>query len=499
MQEETVLLEMLRKEVLEEQNNAIEDLFLISNMKETSLLFSNDSEATRIVNSAIFAMIRARDYYDQIRILDAKGMEWVRFDYNDGTPKSIAKEELQDKSDRYYFLNAQDLKPGQVYISPFDLNVEGAAITIPFKPMIRYVMGIYDGTCDVPVGFVVINYLGQRILNKLHEAENSGQENLSLVNGQGYYLYGSDSRMPWGFQLPEHASANLSTLDPKLWARMQEASAGNFSKKSSFQFFTTLEPTDSAMSRIAQLRGGTTEETVLSEQSGQQWFLIKDISKEQWLAQINYLREVFLVNALIGFLVLVILSVMYAKIRMANESMQEQLVREATYDFLTGTYNRNAGFSLLTNLVKLTARNNQISILCFLDLNSLKLVNDRYGHDQGDLFIVSLVEMLKNTLRSTDTIIRLGGDEFLVLAPTCTKEAITPKFEEANELLKSKGKEVGCPVPWTFSFGCIEIPADGSKTADTLIAEADALMYRNKQQMKASLALLASVKDEADR
>ena len=74
-----------------------------------------------------------RRVYDQIRFIDADGMEVVRANFNDGNPALVPAHELQDKSSRYYFQQAMELEPGQIYLSLFDLNVEGHEVEIPIK------------------------------------------------------------------------------------------------------------------------------------------------------------------------------------------------------------------------------------------------------------------------------------------------------------------------------------------------------------------------------
>ncbi|MGH0053675.1 MAG: hypothetical protein ACQ5SW_09830, partial [Sphaerochaetaceae bacterium] len=136
-QNEIGRLETIRTQIRSMQGHVIEDMFLLSTMQEANLILQSD-DATAKETLAYFAtrLMRSRNYYDQIRLLDAQGMERLRVDYRDGQPQVIAESFLQDKSKRYYYQNSKTLKPNQLFISPLDLNVENEVIELPEKPMV---------------------------------------------------------------------------------------------------------------------------------------------------------------------------------------------------------------------------------------------------------------------------------------------------------------------------------------------------------------------------
>ena len=73
--------------------------------------------------------------YDQLRYLDDQGNELMRINYNNGNPEKVPEKLLQNKKDRYYFTETIKLGPGEIYMSKFDLNIEGNSIEQPVKPM----------------------------------------------------------------------------------------------------------------------------------------------------------------------------------------------------------------------------------------------------------------------------------------------------------------------------------------------------------------------------
>ena len=91
-----------------------------------------------------FRFLSNKKRYDQLRFIGAEGKERVRINYNDGIPYIVASETLQDKSGRYYFTDSIALRPGDIYISPLDLNIEHGQIEVPIKPMIRFATVVPD-------------------------------------------------------------------------------------------------------------------------------------------------------------------------------------------------------------------------------------------------------------------------------------------------------------------------------------------------------------------
>lgn len=126
---------------------------------------------------------------DQVRYLDATGFERLRVDFLGSVAKPAETERLQDKSKRYYFLEAKDLPEGDLYISPLDLNVERGEIERPFKPMLRYAVPVFvEGRRS---GVAVLNYDAGQFLDDL-------PRDVMLVDQDGHYLHHPDSAKEWG-------------------------------------------------------------------------------------------------------------------------------------------------------------------------------------------------------------------------------------------------------------------------------------------------------------
>lgn len=166
--------------------------------------------------------------------------------------------------------------------------------------------------------------------------------------------------------------------------------------------------------------------------------------------------------------------------RQLDESnrVMDALRDAALTDTLTSVYNRRYGMLELERLREKRAA----FALCFLDIDHLKFVNDRYGHEEGDRYILTVVRVLSECFPPPATVSRMGGDEFLVLLPQCNDI-------EAVRQLKQAAKQISqLPATYrpTISFGVVESTAEDTRTPEELMKLADARMYRQKQQTKAA-------------
>lgn len=193
--------------------------------------------------------------YDQIRLLDVTGHELVRVNYQSGSPLMEHKENLQNKSERYYFIEAMQLGPDEIYISPLDLNMEHGAIEQPHKPVMRFAISIFspDG---VRRGILVLNYLGERLLNHFRRAGSNAAESIYLLNSDGYWLSSPRTEDAWGFLLPH--GRNFSKLDSEAWMRISKTVAGQFRRGEMLYTYETITPRSVADQTTHQEQGVVT-------------------------------------------------------------------------------------------------------------------------------------------------------------------------------------------------------------------------------------------------
>ncbi len=174
-----------------------------------------------------------------------------------------------------------------------------------------------------------------------------------------------------------------------------------------------------------------------------------------------------------------------------KRNMLRQLMHQAHHDALTELPNRILFNDRLTLALTQAKRNKAHLAVLFLDLNRFKLVNDMLGHAMGDQLLKGVAQRLKNCVRDSDTVSRLGGDEFTLLLPQISHEEDAAKV--ARKILKSLYH------PWvlcgqefhiTASIGIALYPNDG-EDAETLLKHADTAMYRAKEHGQNNYQLFA--------
>jgi diguanylate cyclase (GGDEF)-like protein/PAS domain S-box-containing protein len=164
-----------------------------------------------------------------------------------------------------------------------------------------------------------------------------------------------------------------------------------------------------------------------------------------------------------------------------RKQVEGRLQRLALYDSLTGLPNRTLFFDRIDQLLALAKRNSYVLALLFLDLDGFKQVNDTFGHDVGDELLRQVADRLANAMRKSDTIARMGGDEFIGLCGRIAEaeDAAVVAKKIIEQLLKPyTSGENTCTIG--VSIGISIYPDDGGDS-DTLLKKADMAMYRVKQ------------------
>lgn len=124
----------------------------------------------------------------QIRLLTASGQEWVRVDrLADGEVVVVPEARLQNKHDRYYFQDAMQMKPGQIYISPLDLNVEFGVIEKPERPVVRLATPVGDRVSGIQ-GLLIINLHADILLTQIQEMADGRHGSAYLLDSAGHYV-----------------------------------------------------------------------------------------------------------------------------------------------------------------------------------------------------------------------------------------------------------------------------------------------------------------------
>lgn len=166
------------------------------------------------------------------------------------------------------------------------------------------------------------------------------------------------------------------------------------------------------------------------------------------------------------------------------EKTNERLRNLSLTDELTGLNNRR-GFMILSNgLLKFARRANHPLCLLYIDMDSLKSINDTYGHAQGDTALTHFAHILTKTFRESDVIARMGGDEFAVLTIDATESNLNVIQARLQSNVDTHNLEAVRGYALSFSLGIIRVDLDSTFTVEALLAQADQAMYAHKKKRK---------------
>ncbi len=162
----------------------------------------------------------------------------------------------------------------------------------------------------------------------------------------------------------------------------------------------------------------------------------------------------------------------------------EALLRRANHDPLTGALTRRSGTELLEFFFRLANDKSAPLTVAFIDIDDFKAINDTFGHDVGDDALRQAAEVLNDGLRDADTIVRWGGEEFLLVLNETSVDGARVVFERIQARWLGERPDGG---PLTASVGVAERISDAAQTWDALVKLADERMYGAKNQGKAQV------------
>ena len=205
--------------------------------------------------------------YDQVRYINEKGMEVIRINWDGAV---VPSDQLQNKADRRYFQKAEELAPGQYYISAVDLNVEHGQVEQPIKPVVRIVVPVFDPT-GARRGIYIINYLVENSVARLMKFTPQYQQRLRMLNPAGYWIKASDPNQEWGYMLPERKSLTLAQSDPPLWAQIASQPEGQTPYRGGFISWARVVPKNIVTSPTDVVTADDDFLVIASEISAKEW------------------------------------------------------------------------------------------------------------------------------------------------------------------------------------------------------------------------------------
>ncbi|MET0069787.1 MAG: PAS domain S-box protein [Candidatus Thiodiazotropha sp.] len=257
-------------------SNVISDLIFLSSYIERQGFAEDGLLHGTQVGQLFYTFIKEKRLYDQVRFIDLNGQERVRVNFSSGQPELVPPAQLQDKSKRYYFLETMALPPGEIYISPLDLNIEEGEIERPFKPVMRFAVPIHLGDGEKK-GILVLNYLGERLLNDFNRAAANIADHIHLLNAQGYWLSSPNRGDEWGFMLAH--KRRFSASHAEAWGEIGDLGSGQLRTPSGLLTFETVTPWIVA----SQTMHGISESGYAIPPDTSHWKVVSEVPQARYL------------------------------------------------------------------------------------------------------------------------------------------------------------------------------------------------------------------------
>jgi len=472
------LMELQRLALENEFDHVTADLLFLSNQNELDDFLVSDSYTDRAkVQKEFLDLARIKGAYDQIRFIDASGMERVRVNFKDDVVGMVPVDELQNKADRYYFKDAMAMGQSGISVSPLDLNVELGVVEQPYKPVIRFGTPVLD-QLGRKRGVVILNYLARNLLDKIESVSRASGGEPMLLNQSGYWMLCQDKGFEWSFMFSGREGVSFARMFAQEWERMQGQDEGQFMTAQGLFSFRRIYPLREVMGRntVAQ----TLTAPTVGPESEYSWVLVSRVAPTMLKAHRSSLvRRLFLFGAAL-FLMVSLGAWALALAVTRRRLYQAQLFKMALHDALTDLPNRKLFFERLDVCLEHAGRHERKAGVLYVDLDGFKKVNDTMGHEAGDDLLCLVASALKKSSRKSDTVARLGGDEFAVIlfeidgvdGVRLAGEKIVAALNQPFEL-KAGTAHIGASV------GAVVYP-DNGLTAEELVKQADSAMYLAK-------------------
>ncbi len=262
---ETINIKNSRGTIDKNLENITADLMILSQHNSFTQIVTD----TNTLAEDMLIMIGEKHSYEQLRYINETGMEAVRVNFNKGQPNIVADDKLQNKANRYYFKETLTLLRGEVFISPFDLNVEHGKIELPYKPMLRFGTPVFDKQGHKR-GIIIINYFGAELIHDLLVAAPNITDHIALLNSDSYWLHNPDPELEWGFML-EH-DQRFKNQFPGSWKQITETDSGQFLDSNGLFTFDTVYPLS------GKQKVGSSIRTVNAMSSNYYWKIVSHVS-----------------------------------------------------------------------------------------------------------------------------------------------------------------------------------------------------------------------------
>ena len=160
-----------------------------------------------------------------------------------------------------------------------------------------------------------------------------------------------------------------------------------------------------------------------------------------------------------------------------------QSIQLATIDQLTMISNRRGFLNLAEHSLSVCKRNKKSMSFILFDLNKFKLINDVYGHHEGDFVLITFAQIMLESFRDCEIIGRLGGDEFVAMLSDSDEKKANIVLQRFADAIEQTNNTLNKPYKIQYSVGVMNYPYDTNSTVEEMLQGADSAMYKNKKAL----------------
>lgn len=163
-------------------------------------------------------------------------------------------------------------------------------------------------------------------------------------------------------------------------------------------------------------------------------------------------------------------------------NLERTISYQASHDAMTGLWNRTEFEAQLNEAIQLSAQSGESHVVCSLDIDQLKLINEICGHEAGDRLLRQIADVLRGSLRDSDVVARLGGDEFGILMKNCTLVSAARVIEDLMVALRALRFSSGGRIFEVNASIGVALVRQGSESATHIMSEADLACHAAKER-----------------
>lgn len=338
------------------------------------------------------------------------------------------------------------------------------------------------------IGITVVDYLANYIIDDYRSVSDVSVGYNSLLNSNGYWLYNDIEPLKcWGFTNPDKLNVNFKSEYPEVWEQIKSNKSGSIKTEEYYIVYQDMTP--------ANLKLVFND---FESDNDSEWIAITMIPMEsdRFLAfkiePFNFMAHVIQTYQLVyGYIALLAFTMAYLLLIYLNDNKKIKYISER--DIMTNAFNRHAGIAFLKKTYLDSTKNKKTMAISYIDINGLKDVNDNLGHDVGDELILTVAEVIKNSIRENDFMIRYGGDEFVLVFTDVDSEITERIWSRINHQLNQINETGNRNYLISISYGVRITKTESLETIENIVKDADTQMYNHKRDIKIKLNVLRKV------